>query len=77
MRYPSLYDEMPVFLLCAGVLANLSFVVAGIFRCKDIGWSGWRVLVFLVPVANLVLVFILMFRRRPACLGSEERTNER
>lgn len=61
-RYPRWEDEVPLFLGLANAAANISVVVVGVFRCRDLGWSGWRVLAFVVPIANLILILILMFR---------------
>lgn len=61
-RYPGWEDEVPLFLGLANAAANISLIVVGVFRCRDLGWSGWRVLAFVVPIANLILILILMFR---------------
>lgn len=61
-RYPRWEDEVPLFLGLANAAANISVAVVGVFRCRDLGWSGWRVLAFVVPIANLILILILMFR---------------
>lgn len=61
-RYPRWEDEVPLFLVLVNAAVNISLLVVGVFRCRDLGWSGWRILALVVPVANLILVLILMFR---------------
>jgi hypothetical protein len=70
-RHSDFDNEMPLHLGLANVTANLGLIVAGVFRCRDLGWSGWRVIVFAVPIANAILILILMLRRGSAASNNQ------
>ena len=72
-------------LVCAGVLGGglglvavwtlwiaLTWlgIAAGVKRCHDLGWSGWVVLLHLVPIVGAVIVLWL------GCVRGNLRTNE-
>ena len=61
INYPQTGDDVPLYLWIANVLTTLILIILAVFRCHAIGWSGWRVLAFIVPVANLILLISLMF----------------
>jgi len=37
------------------------WLAASIKRCHDVGWSGFTFLLFFLPIANLILLFMLIF----------------
>ena len=55
------------------VLTVYGFFFIGLPRIRDIGMSGWWLLIMLVPIANIWLGLILLFRA-PA-LQSWQRPN--
>ena len=36
---------------------------AGIRRFHDLGWSGWRFFLVLIPFASIVIALLLLFRK--------------
>lgn len=44
------------------VLTVVSFTI-GVFRLRDVGHSGWWVLLFLVPIANIIFPFYLLLKK--------------
>ena len=55
---PELADGL---LSLASLVAAIPFVRWSSGRAQDAGWSKWRCLVFMVPVANIILVIQLLF----------------
>ncbi len=65
IQYLQLDDEVPLYflyLILANVTVTLILIVLAVFRCHALGLSGWRVLALIIPIANIILLFILMFR---------------
>lgn len=60
INYPQIDDDIPLYLVIVNVLVSLLLIILAVFRCHAIGWSGWRVLAFIVPLANLILLISLM-----------------
>ena len=60
----SLSTTMSPQLLWISVIALLIYVFLfiGLPRVRDLGMSGWWLLVFLIPVVNIWLGLILLFR---------------
>jgi uncharacterized membrane protein YhaH (DUF805 family) len=51
-----------LFLISVGALLVYVFLFIGLPRIRDLGMSGWWLLVFFVPVVNIWLGLILLFR---------------
>jgi len=49
-------------LATGGILYFVFTIMAAIQRVHDFDWSGWSVLLFIVPLANLVLGLMMLFR---------------
>jgi hypothetical protein len=43
--------------------AYLIFMLSGCRRSRDIGWSPWLGLLLIVPIVNIVLLLLFLFRR--------------
>jgi uncharacterized membrane protein YhaH (DUF805 family)/glutaredoxin len=51
-----------VLLMIAAIVLPLAFNLrAAILRCHDLNWSGWMLLLSLVPVVNLVFALVQLF----------------
>lgn len=46
-----------------GLLTVAWTCIPAIRRCHDLGWSGWRSLLLFVPVAFVVLLLLLAFKK--------------
>jgi uncharacterized membrane protein YhaH (DUF805 family) len=69
-----------VWLFC--VPALIAHTLAGAQRCRDVGWTGWAVLLSYVPVIGVAVFLVLLFypgtrgpnRYGPDPLASQEAT---
>jgi uncharacterized membrane protein YhaH (DUF805 family) len=55
------------------ILTIYGFLFIGLPRIRDIGMSGWWLLIMLVPIANIWLGLILLFRA--PSMWSSQRPN--
>lgn len=39
----------------------IPFLVASIYRCHELKWSGWRILSFAIPLVNSIFLLELLF----------------
>jgi uncharacterized membrane protein YhaH (DUF805 family) len=49
---------LPVVL--ASAVAGIASILVGAQRCRDFGWSGWAVLITVVPVVGLTFALAMM-----------------
>ena len=54
------WGTLGILLLVYMVLVTYIGIVTAIKRLRDIGWSPWLVLLFLVPIVNLILGLLLL-----------------
>jgi len=45
------------------ILVFWSFFSPWVRRCHDLGWSGFRVLFFFIPIANSILMLCMIFKK--------------
>ncbi len=66
-----IHNKINTFLLSFGVLGvNIVFIVLllwtsiclGVKRLHDIGWNGWLILLNFIPIINIFMSIILLFR---------------
>ena len=50
-----------ILLFILGIVHLIICIRVVIQRCRDIGWTPWLVLLFLVPIVNLILALCLLF----------------
>ncbi|MBD3648948.1 MAG: DUF805 domain-containing protein [Pseudomonadales bacterium] len=55
--------EEPVLIVLVGLLLLICFLVVSALRCRELNWSAWRVVALYVPVAGLILLLLLLFRK--------------
>lgn len=41
--------------------ADISHLFVMEQRCRDFGWSGWSVLVYLIPFVGIIFSFVILF----------------
>lgn len=54
-----------VFAVIAGIVIWLVFVIAYVKIITKAGYSGWWILILLVPIANIVMVLIFAYKEWP------------
>ena len=60
-KYIGIAAFEPIIIVSVILLITLRFPCLDIPRMRSIGWSPWLVLLFLVPLANLVVQLLLFF----------------
>jgi uncharacterized membrane protein YhaH (DUF805 family) len=50
-----------IIMCIIGILWWWIWLAANIKRCHDLGWSGFTYFWFLLPIANFILLFMLIF----------------
>lgn len=57
------YSWLAVLILGLIIFLGVLSIFAGIKRLRDIGKSGWWCLIMLIPIANILLLLFLLFKR--------------
>ena len=66
METPAIWDWL------GPVIIFLLVGLPSIFALRKAGWSGWWSLLFIVPVINILMLWLFAFGRWP----NEERTSQ-
>lgn len=53
-----------------GVVLMIGMIVVAIPRFRDLGYTGWAVLIFYIPLVNIVIGLMLSFK--PGQVGSNK-----
>jgi uncharacterized membrane protein YhaH (DUF805 family) len=44
------------------IRTTVSALAVGSQRCRDFGWTGWSILIGFVPIVNVILLLLLLFK---------------
>ena len=67
------YEAYGPFHWAAGLIGFLVFAIPGAMILRKAGYSGWWILISLIPILNIIMFWVFAFARWPI----EERTAAR
>lgn len=50
-----------ILMLVAGIVLGIPGWMVGAQRCRDFGWTGWAILITIIPVVGIIFLFALYF----------------